>query len=199
MSIVPARRTSDALLLVVGMQNDKCSRLHAQLPHLVPRINACIREASARGWKLVFALDLHHPQHVSFQKASPHCVLQTYGAQMVRALEYLQVRDADMVVRGLDKDGDSDDAFYVSAGSPSRLKDLLWNPVAGQCLRFYMCGVSPDGSIEVSAQTASERGCPPVVIADASYMPLALPLHATLQTLDALLTLLALQLTAQTE
>jgi nicotinamidase-related amidase len=65
-----------------------------------------------------------------------------------------------MVVRGLDIDGESDDAFYVSfPHSPSRLRSLLPSYTT-----IYMCGASPDGCIEATARTASLLGYHPVIL-----------------------------------
>ena len=154
----------DTLLLVVGMQNDKF--IHSSDNNLLERVNRSIRAAMTRGWLVVFALDLHHPHHVSFQPDGHHCVLQTWGAQMVHGLEYYMVPRAEMVVRGLDKNQDSDDAFYVSKpSSPSRLRHLLSSSTKRMCV----CGSSPDGCIEETVTTASLNGyCmgDPVIISD---------------------------------
>ena len=179
--------TPNTVLLVMGMQNDKL--ISSTPPTLVPAVNASIRAAYNRGWKVVFSLDLHHPHHVSFTHGPPHCVLQSHGARLVRALDYLYVQNADMVLRGLDKDADSDDAFYVSHGSPSRLRDILWDAASGQYCRLCVCGVSPDGAMEATVRTATLQGyClgKPAIISDASFLP---PTHATFYTLDELLSL----------
>ena len=198
----------DAVLLVVGMQNDKyrpaslrCSSetqhitacIHA--PLLLARVNACIEAARERGWKVVFAMDLHHPQHVTFAKVSPHCVLQTWGSHMVNGLQY-GFNGSDMVVRGLDKDDDSDDAFYVSksqkAKTLSRLRHLLQTGNASR--KMAVCGASPDGCIEATITTAATRGyCrgDPIVISDASTL-LSQPSETPCLVLKTLSELLAL-------
>ena len=187
---------ADTMLLVVGMQNDKyrpamirpssesCSIV--AVPHLLQKVNECIRTARARDWQVVFALDLHHPQHISFdEQHPPHCVLQTWGSSVVNGLEYGFV-GSDMVLRGLDKDEDSNDAFYVSQNSAappsfSRLRQLLRMPASsttgvGELKRLALCGASPDGCIERTALTAATAGyCrgDPIIIDDASILPLS--------------------------
>jgi nicotinamidase-related amidase len=87
-----SKNEAKVMLLVIGMQNDKyrpaCTFLPKDAenkaivtaPELLLHVNRCIDVARAREWKVVFALDLHHPRHVSFQKHAPHCVLQTWGS-----------------------------------------------------------------------------------------------------------------------
>ena len=177
-----------AVLLVVGMQNDKYGARAAYTCNTsLARVNDCILAARQREWQVVFALDLHHPQHMSFQTQPAHCVLRSWGSDIVNGLQY-GFDGSDMVVRGLDKDDDSDDAFFVSnlfAESPSQLRKLLASR------RLCLCGFSPDGCIEQTAITASTRGyCQgdPVVISDCSSLltPCLSP-YLSLKTLDELM------------
>jgi len=155
-----------AVLLVVGMQNDKYSaRVAYTCETSLARVNNCIQAARDREWQVIFALDLHHPQHISFQTQHPHCVLRSWGSEMVNGLQY-GFDGSDMVVRGLDKDDDSNDAFFVSNmlfDEPSQLRALIASR------RLCVCGFSPDGCIEQTAMTAATRGyCQgdPIVISD---------------------------------
>ena len=194
-----SHQTPSVLLLVVGMQNDKYRPVVA-LPnetclsqesihqiitstHLLTKVNECITAARERAWKVVFALDLHHPKHASFQTRPPHCVMQTWGADVVRGLQF-GFDTSDLVYRGLDKDKDSDDAFYVSVpGSPSHLRFLMSEQ---QATTLCLCGASPDGCIEQTARTASLLGYKPLIISDCSVLlstTATTPHYSTLSTL----------------
>ena len=214
MSGAAAAADTTTVLLVVGMQNDKYrpTSLRASdsacdhitfVPHLLAQVNHCIRTARSRGWSVIFALDLHHPQHVSFQKSGgcnsrpPHCVLQSWGSNIVTGLEF-GFDGSDMVVRGLDKDQDSDDAFYVSndGTSPlpvlSRLKRLLRSVTTNERKRLAICGASPDGCIEQTALTASSKGyCrgDPIIISDCSALLTTTPDSLVLKPFSELLSL----------
>lgn len=173
------------VLLVVGMQNDKCSRCSTVL---VPRVNACIRAAQTRGWRVVFALDLHHPRHISFQTETPHCILQTLGAGMASGLLF-GFPGSDLIVRGVDQHEDSNDAFFIS--EPSNTYSLLRTMLCGGNTRLCLCGASPDGCLEQTTLTASLRGyCrgDPIIISDASYL-CQIPASLVCKDLDHLLAL----------
>jgi nicotinamidase-related amidase len=175
----------DTVLLVVGMQNDKLRSARPSLdaalqdvvvsPDLPARVNGCIRAARQRGWKVVFALDLHHPRHASFAATGAHCVLQTWGAEVVRGLDY-GFPGSDLVLRGLELDEDSDDAFFVSKAPAGAVRTSLHTHLLdprGEPRRLLLCGASPDGCIEQTARTAALGGhCrgPPVVVADCSVL-----------------------------
>jgi nicotinamidase-related amidase len=90
---------------------------------------------------------------------------------MVKGLQF-GFPNSDLVVRGVDLDQDSNAAFYVSTpGSPSHLRDLL-----GDIKTLYLCGASPDGCIEQTAQTASSLGYQPTILSDCSVLPLSVPI-----------------------
>jgi hypothetical protein len=89
----------------------------------------------------------------------------------------MRVPNADMVVRGVDKNYDSNNAFIVSKYSErkndvsySRLKELLLRQA--QWRRLCVCGNSPDGCIQETVRYANENGyCrgDAVIINDAFY------------------------------
>jgi nicotinamidase-related amidase len=197
---------SDTMLLVVGMQNDKYRPAVLSLdrqadpivvtPHLLGKVNECIEAARARKWQVVFALDLHHPKHVAFQTQTPHCVLQTWGSEIVKGLHY-GFDGCDMVLRGLDMDDDSNDAFYVSnskagAETPSQLRKLLKPTATAPIKRLCVCGASPDGCIEQTVNTASIKGfCrgDPIIISDCSALLAPTPPLLVFKPLSELLRL----------
>ena len=180
------------VLLVVGMQNDKYhTRAEYTCTTTLSNINKCIQAARKMNWQVVFALDLHHPQHMSFQKQIQHCVLRSWGSDMVNGLEY-GFPGSEMVLRGLDKDDDSSDAFFVSNilnETPSQLRALVAES------RLCLCGFSPDGCIEQTAITASTRGyCDgdPIVISDCcSLLTPSLSPYLSYKSLTELLVLWA--------
>jgi nicotinamidase-related amidase len=147
--------------------------------HLLTKVNECITAARERSWKVVFALDVHHPKHVSFQTQRPHCVMQTWGADVVKGLQF-GFDESDLVYRGLDTDKDSDDAFYVSVpGSPSHLRFLMSEQ---QATTLCLCGASPEGCIEQTARTAHLLGYSPLIISDCSILLPSTTHHTTTTT-----------------
>lgn len=173
-------------------------------PNFIEAVNECIALGiSKQGWKVVHALDLHHPNHCSFfnsavtVSSSPghdsgclshkkkHCVLGTWGSGAVTGLNFgilkkrgdcehnidsassviMQEQQEDLVLRGLDMDGDSHNAFWVtepphSRASPSRLGQLIQCMLDEKLLQrkirmvLVICGTSPDGCIENTSAEA---------------------------------------------
>jgi nicotinamidase-related amidase len=176
---------SKIMILVVGMQRDKMNAMMlpyyekiaadeteaavgggrtAMPPNLLENVNSCIELGLSNersNWKVVHALDLHHPKHCSFAFSvlpendgrvsasvgphhylrSKHCVLGTWGADMVTGMHYGIIREKshahseddakeDLVFRGLYLDGDSDNAFWITEpphpeAVPSRLSQMI--------------------------------------------------------------------------
>ncbi len=179
------------MLLVVGMQNDKLSAMawggeKASLHHgrngVVPtasvtafcsEVNRCIEFASAAGWRTTYVLDLHHPMHCSFQghggALHPHCVLSSWGCNPVSGLHYA-VPGSDLIIRGVDADGDSSDAFWITEmphphAAPTRLFDTL-----GCATTLVICGASPDGCIENTAASAVRYGIRTCAVSTALWL-----------------------------
>ena len=179
MMMAPNKHTAARLLLVVGMQNDKLSAMawggeEASLRRdgAVPatpaanqfraEVNSCIAFAAASGWKIAYVLDVHHPKHSSFQghggAMRQHCVLSTWGCNPVSGMHF-GMRGSELIIRGVDTDGDSADAFCITTTpqnkDPTCLRALLAKKKAPL---LVVCGASPDGCIENTAASALEMG-----------------------------------------
>jgi len=161
-------------LLVVGMQVDKVGAMRLSSAHqqqLVRAVNSCVEMVAQRGGKIIYALDLHHPKHSSFVNGEKHCVLGTLGAEPVVGLHFGQA-GSDIVFRGLDRDGDSSDAFWITEpphedATESRLGQMLRH----HCTQLLIvCGASPDGCIESTVASARLR---------AGALTICVPLDAT--------------------
>ena len=167
------KQNTSGILLVVGMQNDKLTAMtwggevasderRGSIPktsdrrtELVAEVNRCIQIAMEAGWKVKYVLDVHHPMHSSFKghggTLQSHCVLSTWGCNPFSGLKF-GLPGTDLLIRGLDRDGDSADAFWTTVpSSPTRL-------VATKSHFLVLCGASPDGCIENTAATALARG-----------------------------------------
>jgi nicotinamidase-related amidase len=206
----------ETTLLVVGMQNDKINAmgwrgeeasLHSQTtvpnpPHVSAfrdEVNHCIEFANAAGWKTTYVLDLHHPMHTSFVgyggTLKPHCVLSTWGCNPVSGMHF-GLPGSDLVVRGVDTDGDSADAFWTTAhphphASPTRfvlVHHLTHHHADTWCTRLLeslggvqkksrkkvkpllvICGTSPDGCIENTAASAERLGFRVCIVETATW------------------------------
>jgi len=185
-------------LLVIGMQNDKYTASSAMLSMgkgriLTCNVNKCIETAIQNQWNIVYALDLHHPKHSSFEDYGglykPHCILATMGSYHVSALHFA-VPGSEMVTRGVDMDGDSNDAFWITDPShttpcESRLRSILMkqqqqsadaaatSTTSTANHMLFLCGTSPDGCIESTAATASRLGFTVCIIKDATCLVVA--------------------------
>jgi nicotinamidase-related amidase len=176
--------TSRPALLVVGMQNDKAMMMNRYLikenrkptagdTQFVKAVNMCIDLACERGWLIIYAKDLHHPRHCSFQDVeSRHCVLGSWGSVHISGLRYA-LPGSEQLVRGLDMDGDSNDAYYVTDPSYSKctkessLKSIM---AINGLTTLLICGLSPEGCIEQTAATATRLGHNPIIISDCTVL-----------------------------
>lgn len=187
------------MLLVVGMQNDKISAMAwggegaslrgqtvptASVDALRGEVNRCIEFATAAGWKIAFVLDLHHPMHCSFEghggALQPHCVLSTWGCNPVSGMHFA-VPGSDLLIRGVDADGDSADAFWITEkphlhathtrllasldcirGGETKRSNTVSSKKKAQAARepplLVLCGASPDGCIENTVASALRLG-----------------------------------------
>lgn len=183
---MPPPYPSSAILVVVGMQNDKLSAMAwggevakdkgGTVPKsqdmrtgLVTEVNRCIDIAMEAGWKVKYVLDVHHPMHSSFKghggDLQSHCVLSTWGCNPTSGLKF-GLPGTDLLIRGLDRDGDSANAFWTTvSSSPTR----LLASTAGSPL-LILCGASPDGCIENTAATALGHGMEVCVPQNASWL-----------------------------
>ena len=175
--------TSRPALLGVGMQNDKALMMNRDLikenkrpiacdVQFVKAVNMCIDVANERGWLIIYAKDLHHPLHCSFQRVEKHCVLGSWGSVHISGLRYA-LPGSEQLVRGLDMDGDSNDAYYVTDQNyskrtkESRLRSIM---AVNGLTTLLICGLSPDGCIEQTAATATKFGHNPIVISDCAVL-----------------------------
>jgi nicotinamidase-related amidase len=177
--------SSRPALLVVGMQNDKAAMMnrlsagedkkHAVAvcdARFVKSVNMCIDAASAMGWLIIYAKDLHHQRHCSFQDVERHCVLGSWGSEHISGLRYA-LPGSEQLVRGLDMDGDSNDAYYVTDQNYSKYikESSLRSIMAVNCYtNLLICGLSPEGCIEQTATTAARFGHRPIIISDCTVL-----------------------------
>jgi nicotinamidase-related amidase len=174
-------------LLVVGMQRDKisamsrggegalissCTMRHdARCATICSEVNRCIDYAMKNGWGVTFAMDMHHPNHPSFDvnggTLRPHCVLRTMGFEPPTGLRFGD-KGMDMIFRGIELDGDSADAFWVTEKMCSSRLQLSEEGVV-------LCGTSPDGCIENTMATAIQKGIPTYIAAEGVWLLGELP------------------------
>ena len=185
------------MLLVVGMQNDKLramayggeeESLRRVLTVPTPsgvdafrsEVNRSIEFAAASRWRITYVMDLHHPMHFSFESNGgalhPHCVLSTLGCNPVSGMHF-GWPESDLLIRGVDTDGDSADAFWITAkphrhACPTRLLESLGGSAKKPKQEkkgskrsshkeppvLVLCGASPDGCIENTAASAMGFG-----------------------------------------
>ena len=178
------------VLVVFGMQNDKFTLLQDRkvsvvnlrgYDGIIGKVNKCIDYAKNNDWKVVYALDIHHAMHCSFEKqggdSKHHCILATWGSSHVCGLHYA-IPGSEQVVRGLDIDGDSNDAFYITEKSQSaysresRLAEIIREHKKhnSKPANLYLCGISPDGCIEKTAITGQKLVNKTIIISDCSIL-----------------------------
>jgi nicotinamidase-related amidase len=173
-----------AALLVIGMQNDKLAIINRHLEKentitssFIKNVNASIELARDRGWMIIYAMDLHHTNHCSFARQPKHCILGSWGSVQVSGLHYALPR-SEQLVRGLDIDGDSNDAYYITdkgyseCAKESRLREII---NASHLSPLYISGLSPDGCIEQTCLTAAKFGHEPIIISDCTMLLLPTP------------------------
>jgi nicotinamidase-related amidase len=184
--------TSRPALLVVGMQNDKAMMMNHSLvkenkrpiacdTQFVNAVNMCIDAANERGWLIIYAKDLHHCRHCSFQHVESHCVLGSWGSVHISGLRYA-LPGSEQVVRGLDIDGDSHDAYYITDPTYSKYtkESSLRSIMAVKGLTsLLICGLSPEGCIEKTAATAARLGHNPIIISDCTVLATSTSLPIT--------------------
>jgi nicotinamidase-related amidase len=184
-------------LLVVGMQKDKVSAMtrggeendkrstkhNAKSDTICGDVNQCIDFAMKNGWKVVFAMDMHHRGHSSFYvnggTLRTHCVIGTMGYDPVTGLRFCE-NGMDIVWLGTEKDGDSSDAFWdIAKTCGSRLHSMVSDGLV-------VCGTSPDGCIENTIATAQGRGIPVHIVGDAVWLLGEMPAGARVLNLSSM-------------
>ena len=192
-------------LLVVGMQRDKLSAMtrggegndkrstkhDARSDTICGDVNRCIDFATKNGWKIVFAMDMHHKGHCSFYvnggTLRTHCVIGTMGYDPATGLRFCE-SGMDIVWMGTEKDGDSSDAFWdiaktcgMACAQSSRLHGVI-----AKTEGLVVCGTSPDGCIENTIATARERGVPVHIVGDAVWLLDELPRGVSILNLSSM-------------
>ncbi|ESL05480.1 Nicotinamidase [Trypanosoma rangeli SC58] len=145
-------------LLVVDMQNDfVCPDGALSVPaamEVIPVINHISHTYDFRA--VVATKDWHPPNHCSFRSPEgpgglwpPHCVQQTYGAELHPRL---QLRRVDHIVhKGSDVDAESYSGFADEHGKSSDLATLLRDMGVR---RVFICGVALDYCVYYTALDA---------------------------------------------
>lgn len=168
--VVGMQRDKVAAMTRGGEENDKRSTKHdARSDTICGNVNRCIDFAMKNGWKVVFAMDMHHKGHSSFYANGgtlrTHCVIGTMGYDPVTGLRFCE-NGMDVVWMGTEKYGDSSDAFWDIA---KRIGTRLHSIVA-KSDGLVLCGTSPDGCIENTIATAREKGVPVHMVGDAVWL-----------------------------
>jgi nicotinamidase-related amidase len=172
-------KTRPAALLVIGMQNDKVAMINKYLEKenlisspFIKKVNTSIEMARDRGWVIIYAMDLHHSNHCSFAQQGRHCILGSWGSVQVSGLHYALPR-SEQLVRGVDIDGDSNDAYYITdrhfsaCTKESKLREII---NADNLHPLYISGLSPEGCIEQTCYTAATFGHEPIIISDCTTL-----------------------------
>ena len=172
--VVGMQRDKVAAMTRGGEENDKRSTKHDALGDTIcVDVNRCIDFAMKNGWKVVFAMDMHHRAHSSFYANGgtlrTHCVIGTMGYEPVTGLRFCEPASPlqwDVVWMGTEKYGDSSDAFWdISKRCSTRL-----NKIVAKSDGLVVCGTSPDGCIENTLATAREKGVAAHIVGGAVWL-----------------------------
>ena len=155
----------DAALILVDIQNDFCpggALAVAEGDKVVPVVNRLMPHFPL----VVSTLDWHPANHVSFRDQGgpwpPHCVQQTFGAELHPALDRRQIahtfrkastpeRDAYSEFEGVDDEGGSLDQYLKTRGVN----------------RVYVAGLATDYCVRATALDALRLGYETFVVTDA--------------------------------
>jgi nicotinamidase/pyrazinamidase len=155
----------DAALILVDIQNDFCpggALAVAEGDKVVPVVNRLMPHFPL----VVSTLDWHPANHVSFREQGgpwpPHCVQQTFGAELHPALDRRQIahtfrkastpeRDAYSEFEGVDDAGRSLDQYLKARGVN----------------RVYVAGLATDYCVRATALDALRLGYETFVVTDA--------------------------------
>ncbi|HKQ08392.1 MAG TPA: bifunctional nicotinamidase/pyrazinamidase [Blastocatellia bacterium] len=155
----------DAALILVDIQNDFCpggALAVAEGDKVVPVVNRLMPHFPL----VVSTLDWHPANHVSFRDQGgpwpPHCVQQTFGAELHPALDRQQIahtfrkastpeRDAYSEFEGVDDEGRSLDQYLKARGVN----------------RVYVAGLATDYCVRATALDALRLGYETYVVTDA--------------------------------
>lgn len=174
------------VLLVMGLQNDTVKFLKDEKKQILKSFEDCITHASNLNWLVVYAIELHHAKHSSFENQGgllpAHCVLGTWGASYALRTPSCSCFLPEQTVRGLDVDDDSNDAFFVSShaasfstgSNKSNLRDILMNHKQNtkKDIVLLACGVSAFSVDTVlhTVQTAMRLGFKAMIIRDLTFV-----------------------------
>jgi nicotinamidase/pyrazinamidase len=173
-------------LVVIDMQNDFAYGGALAVPEadeIIPDILKLIEAARVRGSKVVFSIDSHTPDNISFasnhEGAKPfdvitapygqqtlwpdHCVRGTWGQKLVDPLNSRVLELADIIItKGSNPKVDSYSAFFENDGqSPTGLEAYLGEV---ECDRVILCGLAYDYCVAASAMDAAKLGFKVTVI-----------------------------------
>ncbi|HSW87000.1 MAG TPA: bifunctional nicotinamidase/pyrazinamidase [Rhabdochlamydiaceae bacterium] len=168
-------------LILVDLQNDFMPGGALGVPH-ADEILADINKLIPKFDIVLATLDWHPADHVSFASSHPgkkvgdvipvkeieqilwpvHCVRNTLGAELVRALDKNQIES--LFYKGTDKEIDSYSAFFDNArGKSTGLDEFL---TTREISELYIAGVATDYCVLYSVQDAISLGYDVVVVSD---------------------------------
>jgi nicotinamidase-related amidase len=129
---------------------------------LIPKINIIKKKFDT----VIFAVQIHSPDHQSFNNSNPHCINGTIGAKLDNGLI---VDHTDFIVsRGMLNLYDSDSVFYISQinKKESNLSKIL---SINQIDHIYICGLEAEKSIFSTSLDCIKFGYKCTIIEDMSF------------------------------
>jgi nicotinamidase/pyrazinamidase len=160
-----AERFKDAALILVDIQNDFCpggALAVAEGDQIVPVVNRLM----PRFPLVVSTLDWHPANHVSFREQGgpwpPHCVQDTFGAELHPALDRAPIAQTFRKASTADRD-----AYSEFEGTDDRQRSLDAYLKSRGVRRVYLVGLATDYCVRATALDALRLGYETYVVTDA--------------------------------
>lgn len=158
--------TEDSCLIVVDVQNDFCPGGALGVKDgdkVIPVLNRWIQEFKRQDLPIVFTQDWHPLDHISFTQQGgiwpPHCVENTWGAQLHRDL----VVDGEICRKGYYPQIEAYSAFDGTIGDQKGEPLDMWLK-AHDVRVLYVGGLATDYCVKATVLDALEKGYQVVVI-----------------------------------
>ena len=155
----------DAALILVDIQNDFCPGGALAVAE-GDQVVAVVNRLMPRFPLVVSTLDWHPANHVSFREQGgpwpPHCVQQTFGAELHPALDRAPIAHTFRKASTADRD-----AYSEFEGTDDRQRSLDEYLKSRGVRRVYLVGLATDYCVRATALDALRLGYETYVVTDA--------------------------------
>lgn len=160
-------RKGDALV-VVDVQNDFAhpdgSLYVPGAVEVIPTIVEWIEKFKKKRLPVIFTMDWHPNDHISFDTWPKHCVQSTWGVSLHQAIRDLHI-ELDIVTKGEDVDKDEYSGFAI--GPAGYASSLVHKLVSRDTKRIFVVGLATDYCVKATVLDGLGGGFKVIVVSDA--------------------------------